>query len=92
MIGYSDLMEHHKRRIHRPGKALWESLKSMHGETISVEMAKKIKDQYGLRPTDLIFILQMKDVTFDVDEFTRIINEEMEATMSLRQCDNGAHA
>ena len=83
---YDDLLELHERRIHRAGLSFWTWLKSLDSEKISGDMAMKIRDHYGFRALDVIFLCEMKGVKIDVEEFIRLLNEEYERSKDSRKC------
>lgn len=72
-----DLIEQHKRRISRSGKELWNFMRSIKpGDCISGIDAMKIKDNYGIRPSDIIFFLSILDAHVNMEEFYKLLEEE----------------
>lgn len=82
-----DLIEYNNKRITRAGKEQENFLLNLKkGDRISGMMAMKIKDHYGIKPVDVVFMMMTRDVDIEMGEFYSLLQIEEDQRKTLRQC------
>lgn len=83
----TDLLDQHKKRVMRGGKDLWKQFCGLkEGDIISGELAMKFSDAYGIRASDLIFFLDSRGASIEMESFYKGLCEKESGGRKMRLC------